>query len=55
MLHAIRLAAKCADKASITMTMATITMSKVAQKRSKKEERNASLIIALSDSAETRR
>ena len=53
-LHAIRLAAKCVDKASITMTMATITMSKVGQKKSKKGERSASLITALLDSAETR-
>ena len=51
-LHAIRLAAKCVDKASITMIMATITMSKVGQKRSKKGEGSASLITALLDSAE---
>jgi hypothetical protein len=52
-LHAIKMAAKCADKVSFSMTMDTITMSKMARKRSKKGGRNVSMITALLASAET--
>ena len=52
-LHAIKMAAKCADEVSISMTMDTIIMSKMAQKRSRKGGQNASMITALLASADT--
>ena len=52
-LHAIKLAAKCADKASFTIKTVTIIMNKIGRKRSRRRWQNVSLITALLGSAET--
>ena len=52
-LHAIKLGAKCADKAFFTMKMATTIMSKMGPKRSRKGVLSVSMITALLAFAET--